>query len=78
AQGESTATSIQAVANKLCGTYIFAGINMPLTSSDRDIVAEVKDWLSQRDTSEGVIMLVDMCSLTQLYKSLKPQILGEL
>ena len=51
---------------------------MPLTSSVRDIVAEVKDWLSQRDTSQGVIMLVDMGSLTQLYKSLKPQILGEL
>lgn len=78
AHGESTATSIQAVANKLCGTYIFDAINMPLTSSVRDIVAEVKDWLSQRDTSQGVIMLVDMGSLTQLYKSLKPQILGEL
>ncbi len=68
AHGESTATSIQAVANKLCGTYIFDAINMPLTSSVRDIVAEVKDWLSQRDTSQGVIMLVDMGSLTQLYK----------
>lgn len=78
AHGESTASSIQAVANKLCGTYIFDAINMPLTSSVRDIVAEVKDWLSQRDTSQGVIMLVDMGSLTQLYKSLKPQILGEL
>ena len=78
AHGESTATSIQAVANKLCGIYIFDAINMPLTSSVRDIVAEVKDWLSQRDTSQGVIMLVDMGSLTQLYKSLKPQILGEL
>ena len=78
AHGESTATSIQAVANKLCGTYIFDAINMPLTSSVRDIVAEVKEWLSQRDTSQGVIMLVDMGSLTQLYKSLKPQILGEL
>ena len=35
-----------AVANKLCGTYIFDAINMPLTSSVRDIVAEVKEWLS--------------------------------
>jgi len=51
---------------------------MPLSSSARDIITKVNDWLSERDTSEGVIMLVDMGSLTHLYKSLKPQILGEL
>lgn len=78
AHGNTTASSIQAVANKMCGDYVFDAINMPLTSSARDIIAEVNDWLSERDTSEGVIMLVDMGSLTQLYKSLKPQILGEL
>lgn len=78
AHGNTTASSIQAVANKLCGDYIFDAINMPLTSSIRDVIAQVKIWLSERDTSEGVIMLVDMGSLTQLYKSLKPQILGEL
>ncbi|MDT2849646.1 sigma 54-interacting transcriptional regulator [Vagococcus carniphilus] len=78
AHGNTTASSIQAVANKLCGEYVFDAINMPLTSSIRDVVAQVKLWLSERDTSEGVIMLVDMGSLTHLYKSLKPQILGEL
>lgn len=78
AHGNSTASSIQAVANKMCGEYVFDAINMPLSSSARDIVTKVSDWLSERDTSEGVIMLVDMGSLTHLYKSLKPQILGEL
>ncbi|WP_122645056.1 sigma 54-interacting transcriptional regulator [Enterococcus mediterraneensis] len=78
AHGNATASSIQAVANKMCGDYVFDAINMPLTSSARDIVTKVSDWLSERDTSEGVIMLVDMGSLTHLYKSLKPQILGEL
>lgn len=78
AHGNTTASSIQAVANKLCGEYIFDAINMPLTASIRDVIAQVKIWLSERDTTEGVIMLVDMGSLTQLYKSLKPQIMGEL
>lgn len=78
AHGNTTASSIQAVANRLCGDYVFDAINMPLTSSIRDIISQVKIWLSERDTSQGVIMLVDMGSLTQLYKSLKPQILGEL
>lgn len=78
AHGNTTASSIQAVANKMCGDYVFDAIDMPLSSSARDIVLKVSDWLSERDTSEGVIMLVDMGSLTHLYKSLKPQILGEL
>lgn len=78
AHGDTTASSICSVANKMCGEYVFDAINMPLTSSVRDIVSQVKIWLSERDTSEGVIMLVDMGSLTHLYKSLKPQILGEL
>lgn len=78
AHGNTTASSIQAVANNLCGEYVFDAINMPLTSSIRDVIAQVKLWLSERNTSEGVIMLVDMGSLTHLYKSLKPQILGEL
>ena len=78
AHGNSTASSIQAVANKMCGEYVFDAINMPLSSSARDIITKVSDWLTERDTSEGVIMLVDMGSLTHLYKSLKPQILGEL
>jgi transcriptional regulator with AAA-type ATPase domain/transcriptional regulatory protein LevR len=78
AHGNATASSIQGVANKLCGEYIFDAINMPLTSSVHDVIHQVKLWLSERDTSEGVIMLVDMGSLTQLYKNLKPQILGEL
>lgn len=78
AHGNTTASSIQAVANKMCGDYVFDAINMPLSSSVRDVVAKVNDWLAERDTSEGVIMLVDMGSLTHLYKSLKPQILGEL
>ncbi|MBV7392061.1 sigma 54-interacting transcriptional regulator [Enterococcus sp. ALS3] len=78
AHGNTTASSIQAVVNRMCGEYIFDAINMPLTASLRDVVAQVKLWLGERNTSEGVIMLVDMGSLTQLYKSLKPQILGEL
>ena len=78
AHGNTTASSIQSVANKLSNEYIFDAINMPLSSSVNDIIEKTKMWLSERDTSEGVIMLVDMGSLTQLYKSLKPQIMGEL
>lgn len=78
AHGDTTASSIQAVSNQLCGNYVFDAINMPLDASIKDIVLEVKAWLAERDTSEGVIMLVDMGSLVHFYKSLKPEIMGEL
>ena len=39
--------------NKMCGDYVFDAIDMPLSSSARDIVLKVSDWLSERDTSEG-------------------------
>ncbi|WP_025730102.1 sigma 54-interacting transcriptional regulator [Atopobacter phocae] len=78
AHGESTASSIQSVANQMLNQYVFDAINVPLNSSPEDIIVEVKEWLLERDTSNGVMMLVDMGSLTQLYKGLKPQIKGEL
>ncbi|MDO4670075.1 MAG: sigma 54-interacting transcriptional regulator [Aerococcus sp.] len=78
AHGTSTATSIQTVVNQMLGDYVFDAIDMPLESSVSDIVLETQSWLAQRDTGAGVIMMVDMGSLTQLYKQLKPQIRGQL
>ncbi len=41
------------VASKLwqikCGDYVFDAIDMPLSSSARDIVLKVSDWLSERE-----------------------------
>ena len=78
AHGNSTASSIQAVANQLCHAYLFDAIDMPINSDLQEVILKVKNWLAERDTAKGVIMLVDMGSLTQLYKSLKPEIQGEL
>ncbi|MDO4680004.1 MAG: sigma 54-interacting transcriptional regulator [Aerococcus sp.] len=78
AHGESTASSIQKVVNRLLDDYLFDAIDMPLEASVTDIVEQTKSWLNERDTSAGVIMMVDMGSLTQLYEQLKPQIHGQL
>lgn len=78
AHGDSTASSIQNVVNQLCSDYIFDAINMPLDSSVEDVINAVSKWLQERDTSHGVIMLVDMGSLTHIYQELKPQIKGDL
>lgn len=58
--------------------YLFDAIDMPINSDLQEVLLKVKNWLAKRDTAKGVIMLVDMRSLTQLYKNLKPEIQGEL
>ena len=78
AHGEATASSIQSVAHQMLNQYVFDAINVPLNSSPEDIIIKVKQWLIERDTTNGVMMLVDMGSLTQLYQGLKPHIKGEL
>lgn len=78
AHGDSTASSMQMVVNQLLDDYIFDAIDMPLDASVADIVTQTKAWLNERETEAGVIMMVDMGSLTQLYQQLKPQIHGQL
>lgn len=78
AHGDSTASSIQKVANQLNDNYIFDAINMPFSASVHDVIARVKKWMDDHQTLSGIIMLVDMGSLTTLYKGLKPEIRGEL
>lgn len=78
AHGDSTASSIQKVANQLNDDYIFDAINMPFSASVHDIIARVKEWMNDHQGLSGIIMLVDMGSLTTLYKGLKPEIRGEL
>ncbi|MDK6372137.1 sigma 54-interacting transcriptional regulator [Aerococcus urinae] len=78
AHGDSTASSIQKVANQLNDNYIFDAINMPFSASVHDVIARVKEWMDDHQTLSGIIMLVDMGSLTTLYKGLKPEIRGEL
>lgn len=78
AHGDSTASSIQAVANQVCGTYIFESIDMPMDTSVAETVDKVKQFLEHEDTGRGVILLVDMGSLSQMYSSIKSSVSGDL
>ena len=53
AHGNATASSIQAVANKMCGDYVLM-LSICLYHLLLEILSQkVNDWLSERDTSEG-------------------------
>ncbi|MCL1631466.1 sigma 54-interacting transcriptional regulator [Sporolactobacillus sp. CPB3-1] len=78
AHGSHTASSIQTVVNQLCQTFVFESIDMPFDTGINEIIEKVKDYLHRQDTSDGLILLVDMGSLTHLYSSIKNQLAGDL
>lgn len=78
AHGERTATSIQAVVNQLCGTYVFDAIDMPINTGVAAVIEKAQRSIDALDTSEGFILLVDMGSLSQLYTALRPHLDGDL
>lgn len=71
AHGYSTASSIANVANHLLGENIFESFDMPLEVSSEEIVKKVTQYISTVDTSNGIVILVDMGSLEEIYHGLE-------
>jgi len=78
AHGNATASSIQSVANQNCGTFVFESIDMPMDISLAETIKKVNAYLEKVDNSKGVILLVDMGSLNQMYSSIKNHLSGDL
>ncbi|MBU3182898.1 sigma 54-interacting transcriptional regulator [Clostridium psychrophilum] len=64
AHGESTATSMSAVANKLLGENYVIGINAPLEISPSKVLDALRKVVKEHFSSSGYLLLVDMGSLT--------------
>lgn len=78
AHGKGTASSIQAVANQMCGTFVFESIDMPMEISMEKTIEKVNEYLENVNNSEGVVLLVDTGSLNQMYSSIKNHLSGDL
>lgn len=78
AHGNSTATSIREVVNDMYETFVFEAFDMPITISVTEIIIKVKEYLRYFDVSNGLILIIDMGSLGQIYSSIKDNIGGEL
>lgn len=68
--GYSTASSIADAANKLIGSHIMEGIDMPVTTSMDDIVTKLKKYINDNSIRKDLILLVDMGSLENIGKQL--------
>lgn len=64
AHGNSTALSMAEVANKLLGAEHAVGINAPLDESPKSVLSRVKEYVKNTNNKSGVILLVDMGSLS--------------
>lgn len=78
AHGDSTASSIQKVANRACRTFVFEAIDMPMDTAIAETITKVRQYLEQVNTRKGMILLVDTGSLSQMYSSIKNDLAGDL
>lgn len=76
AHGYATASSIANVVNRLLGKNFFESFDMPIDISVEDIAAKVLNYVENNDVSRGLIILVDMGSLTDIDELFKKHING--
>lgn len=76
--GNSTATSISSITNQVYSHYLFDSLDMPFHSSKEEVLVKIKKRLRNIDTSKGVLIFVDMGSLTSIGDSLADEVAGEL
>ena len=66
AHGYSTASSMADTVNKILGSHILDGIDMPLDTSVQDILLYIKNYIRTFSVKKDILLLVDMGSLEQL------------
>lgn len=78
AHGRATASSLAGIANQLCGGYYLTAFDMPWSTSTDDIIALLIAHLASVKQSVGLVILVDMGSLKEIYQQIKRHLHGEL
>jgi len=78
AHGYSTASSIAGVANRMLGDYVFEAFDMSLELSTTEICKNLNTYIETIDTTKGLIILVDMGSLKNIYKGIDKEFYGDI
>lgn len=69
AHGYATASSVADVANRILDENIFESVDMPIEKNVSDVVEWMKEYVEKNDVSHGIILMVDMGSLREIYHS---------
>ncbi|NUU68393.1 sigma 54-interacting transcriptional regulator [Enterobacteriaceae bacterium BIT-l23] len=67
AHGYATASSIASVANRLLKQPVFESFDMPLDVTPQEIAREVSHYIERNALSSGLVILVDMGSLSEIH-----------
>ncbi len=73
AHGESTATSMADVSNRLLGENYIIPINAPIDVAPSKVLESLKIGIQDNPTSAGYLLLVDMGSLTTFADVIKKE-----
>ncbi|MFL0267061.1 sigma 54-interacting transcriptional regulator [Candidatus Clostridium radicumherbarum] len=73
AHGNSTATSISEVANKLLDVKQVIGINAPLEEKPQQVLQRLKNHVKDENITSDILLLVDMGSLTTFGEELQKE-----
>ncbi|TPR56874.1 sigma 54-interacting transcriptional regulator [Enterococcus sp. OL5] len=76
--GENNATSIAYTVNQLLSAYIYDGFDMPLDVNNEELIQEIIDYIKKVDTNKGIVVLVDMGSLGDMYSDIANYVEGDL
>lgn len=76
--GDQNASSIAYIANSLSEDYIYEPFDMPMNIGNDDLIKQVNDYVEKINTSDGLIVLVDMGSLQRMYDKVKGNVDGDL
>jgi len=74
AHGYATASSISSVVNRMLEKNVFEPFDMPIDISMSEIVKKLIEYVEENDVSNGLVILVDMGSLKDIYSNIKDYI----
>lgn len=76
AHGYATASSISNVINRMLEKNIFEAFDMPIDISLKDISSKLIEYIEKNDVTKGLVILVDMGSLKDIYSVIDEHING--
>ncbi|HFU2348762.1 TPA: RNA polymerase subunit sigma-54, partial [Enterococcus faecium] len=76
--GKITASAIARETNKLLNTYVYEAFDMPIEGETSDLINLINNFCKSIDTTNGLILLVDMGSLEQMYEKIESNVIGDL
>ena len=75
---EHSASSMASLANEMIGDYVYEAFDMPMQVHTEELITKVNDYVRDIETTDGLVLLVDMGSLERMYDKISRNVDGDL